>query len=552
VGGVEVRKLLRKLRELALHLATLCKEAGFLLGLWTPSVPRSLDGSVTEFVKTNAKYWSAGTNSRPGILVEGHLSQYGPNYLLRTAVAAKAIQEKSGLDIAVIFNGFSFQWTVAKQIYESFRICKFVYLANLYPLANIARRIGSRIVAARIGMRLRSPAEILNIEYDGIHVGDLIYDDVLKLTGTRTIERINRSVVRAIANSYYFYLQYRALFSDRRYEYYVSTHTAYSEYGLLCRVALSRGVKVVETTDIQMSFYDAIARDNLPTYHDGIRSSIVRELGDPQADAAGLRMSAKSALQRRLSSQVSQIDAEKAFRGKVYTKAELRQALKLGTDEKIAFVLAHVFSDAPHLSSGMLHTDYYQWLATTLQVCAKARGVHWVIKPHPSVSIYGEEGVVEKMVENLVSRNVSICPTDLNTRSLSDCADALVTVHGTAGLEFSCLGVPAVLAGSPFYSGFGFTIEPGSIAQYESTLLMLDKVTALRQDQVDRALEVYAIWDRQFDWNNPIITTDVLANVWGSGRPRNLEKAYQLITDNLRVSDPRKLKLWEFAQSVTG
>jgi hypothetical protein len=175
-----------------------------------------------------------------------------------------------------------------------------------------------------------------------------------------------------------------------------------------------------------------------------------------------------------------------------------------------------------------------------------------VIKPHPSVSIYGEEGVVEKMVENLVSRNVSICPTDLNTRSLSDCADALVTVHGTAGLEFSCLGVPAVLAGSPFYSGFGFTIEPGSIAQYESTLLMLDKVTALRQDQVDRALEVYAIWDRQFDWNNPIITTDVLANVWGSGRPRNLEKAYQLITDNLRVSDPRKLKLWEFAQSVTG
>ncbi len=552
MSRILLTKVARRLRATIQQLATLGREALFSFNIWNPHTPATLNGSVAEFVKANSRYWTAGKGDRRGILIEGHLSQYGPNYLLRTAVAAKAIQEKTNLDIEVVFNGLSYQWVVAKQVYESFHIRKFIYLGRLYLLSNPWRRVQSRIIAARIWRKLSGPQDILTIEFDGIRMGDLIYDDILKWTGSKTIERIDLEVARAIAKSYYFYLQYRTLFRQKRYGYYVSTHTQYSEYGILCRVALSQGVKVIETTDIQMSFYADIAKDNLPTYHDGIRSSIVRELGSPHVDLDGLRESAKASLQRRLSSQVKQLDVEKAYRGKSYTRAELGNTLKVGPGGKIAFVLAHIFADAPHLSSAMLHADYYQWLASTLRVCARARSMHWVVKPHPSVAIYNEEGVVEKMVEDLGAQNVSICPTDLNTRSLSDCTDAIVTVHGTAGLEFSCLGVPTVLAGSPFYSGFGFTIQPESIAEYESTLLELHKVTALPQEKIDRALEVYAIWDRQFDWNNPIITTDVLANVWGSGRPRDLEKAYQLITDNLRVSDPRKLKLWAFAQSVSG
>jgi len=524
-----------KLRRLLRLSGALVSELLYSWRLWTPSLPTTLNGSVTDFVNANAGYWGTARQGKPGILVEGHLSQYGPNYLLRTAVAAKALQEKTGLDIDVAFNGLSFQWVVARTIYESFRIRNFIYLDRRGLLLNIARLAWGRVMAFAIAAKLRSPQDILELEYDGIRVGDLIYDDVLKLSGRRTIERIDGDVRLAIARSYYFYLQYRALFRRRRYAYYVSTHTAYSQYGLLCRVALSCGVKVIETTDIQMAFYKDIARDSLPTYHDGIRNSIVAELAAPQ---------------RRLASQVKQIDAAKAYRGRVYTRAELRQALGLRGEGRLAFVVAHVFSDAPHLSSGMLHADYYQWLVSTLRACAKADGVQWVVKPHPSASLYGEDGVVEKMVAELRAPNVVVCPRDLNTRSLVECADALVTVHGTAGLEFACLGIPAVLAGQPFYRGFGFTVEPASVADYERELARLADVDRLTPEQMDRALEVYAIWDRQFDWNNPIITTEVLANVWGSGQPRDLERAYGLITHNLRACDPRKLKLWTFAQSV--
>jgi hypothetical protein len=544
--------VLQKLRILAWLSTSVVREALYFCGLWKPPVSRGLERAIADFVDANAAYWGITQRGRPGILVEGHLSQYGPNYLLRTAVAAKAIQEKTGLDIDVAFYGLSFQWLAAKTIYESFQICSFIYLDRKGPLRNIVRRVQSKLAARRIGAKLRRPEDILALEYDGIRVGDLIYDDVLKLSGRRTIERIDVDVRLAIARSYYYYLQYRALFRERRYAYYVSTHTAYSQYGLLCRVALSAGVKVIETTDIQMAFYQGITPDSLPTYHDGIRNSIVSELATPGVDAGTLREAAQAALQRRLASQVNQIDAEKAYRGKVYSQVELREALGLTSGKKIAFVLAHVFSDAPHLSSGMLHADYYQWLLATLRACAQVPGVQWVVKPHPSASLYGEDGMVEKMVRDAEARNVVVCPRDLNTRSLCECADALVTVHGTAGLEFACLGIPTVLAGRPFYRGFGFTIEPASLEEYGQALAALAKAVPLSDEQKQRALEVYAVWDRQFDWNNPIITSDVLANVWGSGRPRDLEKAYQLMTDNLRVSDPRKLKLWAFAQSVSG
>jgi hypothetical protein len=530
------------------RIRPLLEKIVYRLGFWTP---RRLDEAVSAFVAANARYWPAAeSRSSSAVLIEGHLAEYGPNYLFRTAVAAKALAEAGALDIDVVFNGFTNRWTTAKRVYRSFGIGNFVFLGSRFLLGNIWRRVVSAIFALRTTRELRTPDDILRIAYGGIRVGDLIYDDVLKLCATETIERIDRDVTRAVRNSYFFFLQYQALFAGRRYKYYVSTHTAYSEYGILCRVALAHGIPVIETTDIQMSYYTDDPKQKLPTYHDGIKSAIVKVLDDPGTDSHGIYAAAEDALQKRLASQIQQLDAQKAFRGRIYTRENLRDALGLAGNRKTAFVLAHVFSDAPHLSSGMLHADYYRWLASTLEICARAVDVVWIVKPHPSSEIYGEKGMVEDMVARLGAENVKLCPQDLNTRSLESCADALVTVHGTAGLEFSCVGIPVVLAGKPFYSGFGFSIEPTSVAEYEQALLGLSNVAPLTAEQRHRAILIYGIWERQFDWHNPIVTADVLANVWGSERPRNLEAAYHIMARNLRSEDPRRIRLWSFAQSV--
>jgi hypothetical protein len=290
--------------------------------------------------------------------------------------------------------------------------------------------------------------------------------------------------------------------------------------------------------------------NRLPTYHDGIRRAIVQELADPGSDSPSLHAAAEEALQKRLASQVRQLDTDRAFRGRVYTRAELCSALQIVPERKIGFVLAHVFADSPHLSCRLLYADYYQWLTRTLEICKRAADVTWIVKPHPSCDIHQEQGMVERMVAQLGAPHVKLCPADLNTRSIESCADAVITVHGTAGIEFACVGVPIVLVGLPFYAGFGFTIEPETIADYERVLLGLGTIEPLSAAQRRRAVQVFGIWERMFDWHNPIITSEVLANVWGNERPRNLEAAYEVLTHNLSSEDPRRMRLWHFAQSV--
>jgi hypothetical protein len=111
------------------------------------------------------------------------------------------------------------------------------------------------------------------------------------------------------------------------------------------------------------------------------------------------------------------------------------------------------------------------------------------------------------------------------------------------------LGVPAVLAGRSFYAGFGFTTDPQTLAQYEQILLNIGEIPDLTHEQISKALEVYALWNDQFDWTNPIVSSDVLACIWGSGRERDLVCAFELMSSNLENSDPRSLKLWKYSQA---
>jgi hypothetical protein len=315
-------------------------------------------------------------------------------------------------------------------------------------------------------------------------------------------------------------------------------------------VALQNNVTVIETSDIQMSLYRSIGEGNLPTYHQGINSCIREVLVADDPLSVNREILARESLNRRFNSELDQIDTIKAYSGKVYKRFELISELNIPTGKKIGFILAHVFVDSPHLSNSMLHNDYYDWLVDTIDCCAESSGTVWVVKPHPSCALYGEEGLIDSLVRDAKAPNVYMCPPDLNTCSLVTCADVILTVHGTAGLEFSCLGIPVVLAGTPFYAGFGFTYEPKSMSEYRGIVKNADKLKQLSPAQISSALKVFGVWESVFDWNNPVITSELLSNVWGNGCERNLERAYDILTENLRATNPRNLKLWKFASEA--
>lgn len=537
------------MRAIVASIFAIIKEFIFTLGLWSPSLSNRLEAAISGFIAANTRYWQKQKPGVATILIEGHLSQYGPNYLFRTAVAGLAVQNRIGGDIDVVYNGYRHEWILADKIYNSFGIAGGIHLGSVFFFRNFVYYFASFLLAAKYTLKIKAPRDILDITFGSLKVGDLIYDDVIRNTKRPTIETIDRHVTKAIARSLFHYLQYKKLFSTRPYKYYISTHTAYSQYGLLCRLSLLNGAKVIETSDIQMSLFSTMTNQRLPTYHEGINASIRQAFSERTEHNKNITIQSKKSLRSRLEAEIGQVDVKKAYTGKIYSRRDLEIALGIPENNKIAFILAHVFSDSPHISSGMLYSDYYQWLKKTLSICLKSQGVSWIVKPHPSSDLYNEAGLVEKMISDVASDNIHLCPQDLNTKSLEQCADGIVTVHGTAGLEYSCLGIPTLLAGRAFYSGFGFTIDPESVDAYERHLLTFGDIHPLSSEQINNALLVYGIWDQQFDWKNPIVTSEVLSYVWGNGHPRDLPKAYEVITRNLSCSDPRHLKLWKFAQS---
>jgi hypothetical protein len=526
------------------------RELLFQFGMWRPKT--FVHGLAAErFSEVNRQFWRTIPSEGKNILIEGHLAEYGPNYLFRTGLVAKAIQELYGGGVAtVVTNGFSFQWQNAKICYNSFCITNWIFLGRRFLIVNPFLILLALLRALWSIKGISEPRQLIDLKHGGIKVGDLVYDEILRRSKQPTVRAINLTVFINIARSWFYYYQYHLLFCLKKYHFYIATHTAYPEYGLLCRVALQRDVIVIETSDIQMSLYRSIGEDNLPTYHHGINSRIQECMRVDHLLMPNYETAAKENLNRRFNAELDQIDAIKAYSGKVYQRAELFEKLNISPGKKLGFVLAHIFIDSPHLSNHMLHNDYYDWLISTIDCCKEATEVVWLIKPHPSRALYGEDGMIESLVKDSKALNVYMCPPDLNTSSLVTCADVILTVHGTAGLEFSCLGIPVVLAGSPFYAGFGFTHEPKSRNDYRKIIKNAHKLEPLSSAQTSSALQVFGVWNTVFDWNNPVITSQLLANVWGSGTQRNLEAAFDILTENLKKNDPRKLKLWKFAIQV--
>lgn len=548
--------MLKFIRKLFRRISSPLQETLFLLGIWNPTLP--LHGfAATRFSEANRRYWGSASSAKreAAILVEGHLSEYGPNYLFRTGLAAKAVQEAlGGGDIVVVTNGFSYQWRSAINAYASFGISHWAFLGRKFTLIGPFLAVFACVMALWRFISVRTPKQLLDIYLGGIKIGDLIYDEALRFTKQPTIRSINWAVLIVMARSWFYYYQYQLFFSlsKRRYLYYIATHTAYPEYGLLVRVALQRGITVIETTDIQMSTYKGAGLQNVPTYHTGINAAIRVDLANPSKSAEEREALGRIGLRRRLGSEIEQYDAQKAYSGKLYKRDELREELKIPAEHRIGFILAHIFRDSPHLSSFMIHSDYYQWLKSTIEYCSESVGISWVVKPHPSAEVYGEEGMVETMVVASRASNIHTCPSDLNTSSLEACADVLLTVHGTAGLEYACHGIPIILAGTPFYAGFGFTLEPKTEETYAVAVRRAASLNRLSGHDISTALQVFEVWERQFDWSNRIVTSQVVDHVWGNGVSRDLVRAYELITENLVANNPKELKLWHYAKEMAG
>lgn len=446
---------------------------------------------VRAFIEKNKKVWSSYTSkcqdSKEYVLVDTALDH--PAHNISHCIIANCIWREKALKPLYLL-GSHYQ-RKRKQICQSYGSSDFVSdrasWKSLYLPGVVAKSVYEGIT---IFFNLENAKDILGIEYEGIKIGDLIYDTYLRKTGEGTINKKD------------IYLLYMTIDAIRKVEIYnqifqkydirnaIVGHMVYNRLGVLSRVSLKQGA----------TLYARKPGGNTFTIHKyGDYSQVMRVQRRPGKDLFRYVLNnksnlavkwAKNYLQRRITGDVDDEDAINAYNGKNISITDLvKDGTTYDPTRPTAVVMAHVFTDANHRPAEMLFRDYLTWFRNTLTKISKLDGVNWLVKKHPSEHLYNSKQSIAEEVNRICGNasNVCVVPETVNTKSIIDIADVGLTVCGSAGMEFPALGIPVILAGKSQYSGFGFTVEPSTVDKYKECLQNISDVEPLTERQIKRA-----------------------------------------------------------------
>lgn len=354
--------------------------------------------------------------------------------------------------------------------------------------------IKNTLYALKLILVGRTGEALLNFNYKGINVGEYIYDSFIRKphNGIWTINRLkvkkhNKNIVYSLCLIDACSKQ----FKKDKPAYYLTHHTCYDE-GVISAVAEQYGAKIIMCALGNPVRIIQDANGKYSHYWHDINREMMKELYlvDKKSENETYDL-AMELLDERHRGDYDK-DTVCAYKDKmVISRDEFNRMLELDDTKKNVVIMAHCFSDWNHCASNLLFRDYYSWLEEVLKAAKNINNVNWILKLHPSRRLYGESDEANKLIEKHNIDNVKIFPEEYSGESLKNIADVIVTVHGTAGIEYSCCGIPCVLAGDAYYKGYGFTIDSTTKEEYLNRLTQLDKIPRLNNEQIKKACFIF-------------------------------------------------------------
>ena len=359
------------------------------------------------------------------------------------------------------------------KIYNSFGS-----LSCLKP--NISKRNlnDAKLIKKEIFKKISNKNDILEINYKGILVGDLLYDTYLKAKNKPTID-IKSDEFNIFSEEFLglceFWIEY---FKENKIKAIIASHSVYS-YAIPLRIAIHNNIDAFGCTSrhvIKLNKYQFRMHANTNEYE-----KIFENL-DKKTQQNGINK-AKETLQNRTAGKIT---TNAGFFGNVKISPFNKKNYKseIAQDEKIkVLILPHDFFDAVHFYGNGIFPDFYEWLKFLGDYSKKNNRYSWYIKLRPDYT--GKYAYFHKITEGIVNkfliRNPQIKKIS-NNYSLHQIKDEnidfVLTVHGTAALEFALINGPMVINASknnPHFN-YNFSLSPKNLEEYIITLNDLENI----------------------------------------------------------------------------
>lgn len=419
------------------------------------------------------------------IVLDGTLAT-SANLHLQTAIGLAA---RDVLDLNICFltdNDSLFLSDIAKNIGASIWDVrdkkKGVYKNKLQKYYNKLQKYYNKFLKKfRLGMCFYGSLEAK--KFKNICIEDLIYDDIIRNNdGIYTDSGFcKKDILNTRDKAFFNFVSASKLFREKNISYISLHHKFYATLGVFSRVALHEKIKFISGNRARIKLIKP--GENILVNDFSIDSKLAQRI-----DAMSLS-DANKYNQQRINGETYDHDILHAYTDKhSHDKNDLLHIMGINESKPIGVIFAHAFSDAPHSDSQMIYSDYYAWFVETLKLIAGIDEVHWLVKPHPSSSVYHEEGEVAKLISEI--DHCKMVPADVDTTSILKMSDAAITVRGTVGLEAVEYDNCVILAGSAYYQNLGYTVNCNDEDSYLDALRGIKKKVPYSQNLKDKIAKV--------------------------------------------------------------
>jgi hypothetical protein len=320
-----------------------------------------------------------------------------------------------------------------------------------------------------VSYKFDSKEDVINFEYKGIKIGDLIYDSYLKENRKATVDVNSKKLDQLLKKACFLVDFYQNEFSKHNIAEVYLTHAVYLCYGTAARVALKNNIKVYITQNTRGKELHQLTEEHpFQTPNFSSYKQIFDELENPEDRLDAARNEFENRFKGVINSSISYMKET------AYTESDI--SLSCISDETDnLLIMLHCFFDSPHIYKSMLYPDFYEWVIDTIEV-ALATGKTVFIKEHPN-GMTGNDKVVAELKKKFTT--VTFLDKKTSNLAIMNCKiDAVASVYGTLGHEFPYKNIPVINAGENPHSSFNFCYNPTSLSEYRN---LISKVGSLKK-----------------------------------------------------------------------
>jgi hypothetical protein len=323
----------------------------------------------------------------------------------------------------------------------------------------------------------------------------IIYDGILKRQRLAAVDIRCPNFARLVHDALAAIERSRRLLDTYKFDLLVVSHPLNFVPGALAWQALARGIEVVLPFGLFgglrfSRFYKP--RDLMRFYDRPTRAEI-----DGLAPARAQAMAAvgRDYMRGRLSGAAGDLASQYAFQRSRDAIDRDEMCRRFGWDpaKPIVGFYASNWYDWPHQLGMTQFRDFLDWTEASYRAAIANTNVNWLFKAHPVEDWFGGIALADFFAGFAGAAHVALADKRWNNGQVMRCLDALITYHGTAGVEFAAQAKPVLVPDRGKYDDCGFVMVAENRAHYLD-LLARDWWRDMDLEEVRRRAEIFAGW----------------------------------------------------------